>query len=94
MVKFQEAEIIRISVTFSSKIQTRGSFMNILPYSQHFDKVFLEKDSGFRSTSQRKLATNLTGTQMQPDLQKPTKTPLDVSLESQKVFRSIGIFCH
>ena len=65
------------------------------PPSQHSDKVFLEKDSGFRSTSQRKLATNLTGNQIQnPDLQKPTKTPLDVSLESQRVFRSIGIFCH
>lgn len=64
------------------------------PPSQHSDKVFLEKDSGFRSTSHKKLTTKFPGNQIQPDLQKPTKTPLDLALESQKVFRSIGIFCH
>jgi hypothetical protein len=56
--------------------------------------VFLEKDGGFRTTTQRKLTTKLPGNQVQPDLQKATKTPLDLGLESQKVFRSIGIFCH
>ena len=76
------------------RITPSPSLLPPFPPSQHSDKVFLEKDSGFRSTSQRKLTSSLAGNQIQPDLQKPTKTPLDVSLETQKVFRSIGIFCH
>ena len=66
----------------------------IFPPSQHSGKVFLEKDSGFRTTTQRKLTSKLPGNQIQPDVQKPTKTPLDLSLDSQRIFRSVGIFCH
>ena len=50
----------------------------------------MEKDSGFRTTTQRKLTSKLPGNQIQPDIQKPTKTPLDLSLDSQRIFRSIG----
>jgi len=66
----------------------------IFPPSQHSGKVFLEKDSGFRTTTQRKLTSKLPGNQIQPDVQKPTKTPLDLSLDCQRIFRSVGIFCH
>lgn len=64
------------------------------PPSQHSGKVFLEKDGGFRSTTQRKLTPKLPGNQIQPDLLKPSRTPLDLSMDSQRIFRSIGIFCH
>ena len=64
------------------------------PPSQLSGKVFLEKDGGFRSTTQRKLTSKLPGNQIEPDLQKPSKTPLDLSLDFQRIFRSIGIFCH
>ena len=57
------------------------------PPSQHSGKIFLEKDSGFRTTTQRKLTSKLPGNQIQPDLQKPTRTPLDLSLDSQIIFR-------
>ena len=60
----------------------------IFPPSQHSGKVFLEKDSGFRTTTQRKLTSKLPGNQIQPDILKPTKTPLDLSLDSQRIFRS------
>jgi hypothetical protein len=33
-------------------------------------------------------------TQIQPSSLKASMTPLDLGLESQKIFRSIGIFCH
>ena len=40
------------------------------------------------------MTSKLPGNQIQPDVQKPTKTPLDLSLDSQRIFRSVGIFCH
>ena len=61
------------------------------PPSQHSGKIFLEKDSGFRTTTQRKLTSKLPGNQIQPDLQKPTRTPLDLSLDSQRIFRYASI---
>lgn len=64
------------------------------PPSQLSGKVFLEKDGGFRSTTQRKLTSTLPGNQVEPDLLKPSKTPLDLSLDFQRIFRSIGVFCH
>ena len=59
------------------------------PPSQHSGKVFLEKDSGFRTTTQRKLTSKLPGNQIEPEFQKPTKTPLDLSLDSQRIFRYV-----
>ena len=79
---------------YSPRYTPSPILMPQFPPSQHSGKVFLEKDSGFRTTTQRKLTTKLPGNQIQPDLLKPTKTPLDLSLDSQRIFRSVGIFSH
>lgn len=73
---------------------TPSPIMPQFPPSQLSGKVFLEKDGGFRSTTQRKLTSNLPGNQIEPDLLKPSKTPLDLSLDFQRIFRSVGVFCH
>ena len=64
------------------------------PASQPVKQIYLQDGSGFSKASHRKLTKLSLATQIQPNTLKPSMTPLDLGLESQKVFRSIGVFCH
>jgi len=57
-------------------------------------QIYLQEGSGFSKANHRKLTKLSMANQIQPSSLKPSMTPLELGLESQKIFRSIGIFCH
>jgi len=67
---------------------------NCLIYQSDMFQIYLEGRTGFSKTNYRKKTKISLASQIQPHLSKPSMTPLDLGLESQKVFRSIGIFSH
>ena len=73
-----------------------------LPPSTPVDRVFTEKQGGkFKNTSRQKLASinpsSLAAGYLDAagnTLYKPRQTPIEWGMETQKLFRSLGIFSH
>ena len=70
-----------------------------LPVSTHLNKIFTERQGGGFTKSGKvnplllfqSLGAQGSGTDV---ISKPSLTPLDLGLDFQKAFRSLGIFCH
>jgi len=63
------------------------------PVSQPVTKIYLEKQGGFSSASKKKVST-ISKTQVHPANLLPSQTPLDLGIQTQRVFRSLAVFCH
>ena len=64
-----------------------------IPPSQPVAKIYLEKQGGFSKTSVAAVPAVPTTTQGNAS-PRPHQTPLQLGINTQKVFRSFSIFCH
>ena len=79
-----------------SSFMHRPNFTTIA--SEPVNRIYLEKVTGFSSTTQRKITAlgklSSANNQVEPGMVKSQMTPLDLGLECQKVFHAVGVFCH